>query len=232
MSAPYGQQYGGQPAPYGDQTYADPSQQQPADIPASPPSATPLAYAAEHGKKKKRTYAADAFNVGTGANVAAGVGVSPPAPGMYGAPAPAAGAHVYGGYGAPTDPQYGAPQQQQQPIGVSAGGYQYPDYGVAAASPGGVDGLTAGVANMGFTPAGSQPPLQQQQPLQVQQQAQQAGAPARSGPLNQLYPTDLLSQPFNVSELELPPPPIILPPNVGPPQTCIDVYDTTANMPP
>ncbi|KAI9870514.1 MAG: COPII subunit, partial [Pleopsidium flavum] len=31
--------------------------------------------------------------------------------------------------------------------------------------------------------------------------------------LNQLYPTDLLNQPFNVSELDLPPPPIILPPN-------------------
>lgn len=39
----------------------------------------------------------------------------------------------------------------------------------------------------------------------------------RAGPLNQLYPTDLLNQPFNVSELDLPPPPIILPPNVGSP---------------
>jgi len=38
--------------------------------------------------------------------------------------------------------------------------------------------------------------------------------PARFGPLNQLYPTDLMSQPFNVSELDLPPPPIVLPQNV------------------
>lgn len=214
MSAPYGQQYGGQPAPYGDQTYADPNQQLPADGQAPAPSATPLAHAAEHGKKKKRTYAADAFNVGTGANVAAGgLGAPPPPAGQYGAPAPVAGTPVYGGYGAPVDPQYGAPQQQQ-PVAAAAGSYAYPDYGGgAAATPGGVDGITAGVANMGFTPAGGQPPLQQQPP--VAQQAQQAGAPARSGPLNQLYPSDLLSQPFNVSELELPPPPIILPPNTS-----------------
>jgi protein transport protein SEC24 len=32
--------------------------------------------------------------------------------------------------------------------------------------------------------------------------------------LNPLYPADLISQPFNVSELDLPPPPIILPANV------------------
>ncbi|KAA8566584.1 hypothetical protein EYC84_009130 [Monilinia fructicola] len=31
--------------------------------------------------------------------------------------------------------------------------------------------------------------------------------------LNQLYATDLVNQPFNVAELDLPPPPIILPPN-------------------
>jgi hypothetical protein len=47
-------------------------------------------------------------------------------------------------------------------------------------------------------------------------QAAQAGAGAIPRvALNQLYPTDLLNQPFNVAELELPPPPIILPPNVS-----------------
>lgn len=39
--------------------------------------------------------------------------------------------------------------------------------------------------------------------------------PQRSQPLNQLFPTDLGNQPFHVSELDLPPPPIILPQNVG-----------------
>ncbi|EHK23253.1 COPII component protein [Trichoderma virens Gv29-8] len=43
-------------------------------------------------------------------------------------------------------------------------------------------------------------------------QMAQANRPAA---LNQLYPTDLLTQPFNVTELDLPPPPIILPPNTS-----------------
>ncbi|KAJ3566134.1 hypothetical protein NPX13_g7252 [Xylaria arbuscula] len=51
-----------------------------------------------------------------------------------------------------------------------------------------------------------QPPIPQQQ----QQPAQQPRLP-----LNQLYPTDLLNQPFNVSELDLPPPPCILPLNAS-----------------
>lgn len=59
-------------------------------------------------------------------------------------------------------------------------------------------GITAGMAGMNV---GAQP-------------AQQAGQPSRLA-LNQLYPTDLLNQPFNVSELDLPPPPCILPPNVS-----------------
>jgi protein transport protein SEC24 len=50
---------------------------------------------------------------------------------------------------------------------------------------------------------------------QQQPAAQPQQAAARPAVLNQLYPTDLLNQPFNVAELELPPPPIILPPNVS-----------------
>jgi protein transport protein SEC24 len=50
---------------------------------------------------------------------------------------------------------------------------------------------------------------------QPQQQQPQMGQPGRPAVLNQLYPTDLLTQPFNVTELDLPPPPIILPPNVS-----------------
>lgn len=45
--------------------------------------------------------------------------------------------------------------------------------------------------------------------------AQQPVPAARAVSLNQLYPTDLLNQPFNVAELDFPPPPIVLPPNVS-----------------
>ncbi len=212
MSAPYGQPYGGQPAPYGEKkSFPDPQQPQPEG--QGPPPAT--GNVAEHGKKKKRAYAADAFNVGTGANVVSG---QLPQPGQYGAPAQPVGPPAYGGYGAQPaeaqDVQYGNPQAiGGAPPAAAAAGYQYPDYGypgAGAPGAGGVDAVTAGVANMGFTSAA-------QQPLQPQQAAQpQSALPARAGPLNQLYPTDLMSQPFNVSELELGPPPIILPPNVRP----------------
>lgn len=216
MSAPYGQQYGGQPSPYGDQqSFQDQQQQQP-EGQAPPPVG---AHVAETGKKKKRAYAADAFKVGS-----AGAGGQAPAPGQYGAPTQLAGAPAYGGYGAQAAPdaqdvQYGHPQQPGvgAPGGApAAGGYGYPDYaypGANAGAPGagGVDAVTAGVANMGFTGAG-QPAAPHQQPHQ--QVPAQQGQPPRTGPLNQLYPTDLMSQPFNVSELDLPPPPIMLPPNV------------------
>jgi hypothetical protein len=90
-----------------------------------------------------------------------------------------------------------------QPAPVAS--YQAPEpyYPSAGAPPaqGGVGGLAAGMSAMNLGPG-------------AQQQPQQLPPQARPGPLNQLYPTDLLNQPFNVSELDLPPPPIILPPNV------------------
>ena len=64
---------------------------------------------------------------------------------------------------------------------------------------GGVTDITHGMNNLGM---GGQAPLANQPLLQRPQ-------------LNQLYPVDLLNQPFNVSELDLPPPPIILPPDVS-----------------
>jgi protein transport protein SEC24 len=84
------------------------------------------------------------------------------------------------------------------------GGYQPPDGGYPSPGvpPGNVAGITQGMGQMGMGgpgPAVAQP--------------QQAGV--RPVTLNQLYPTDLLNQPFNVAELELPPPLIILPPNVS-----------------
>ena len=165
------------------------------------------------GKKKKRGYAAGAFDVGSGAN--AGVGGQMPTGGQYGMP-PATGAPGYGGYQGGEQAQqpiaqgypqnYGAPGQPV-PQQAGYGGYSAPDQGypVPGTQPGpvspGVGGITGGMGNMNI----SAQPHQQQQP---------GGQMPRTAALNQLYPSDLLNQPFNVSELDLPPPPILLPPNV------------------
>ncbi|KAK3689982.1 hypothetical protein B0T22DRAFT_379474 [Podospora appendiculata] len=200
------QQYGEQAAGYPDQ------QAQGYDNAASPPPQTAAALAAEHGRKKKRAYAAGAFEVAAGANAA--VGGQLPGGGQFGAPQPTAPG--YGGYPL-QDPQpapYGAAPQPYgvgQPAAAGVGGYQapdpyYPAPGAAApvggGAAGGVAGLTAGFSSMGLGGAGAQQP-------------QQLPAQPRPGPLNQLYPTDLLNQPFNVSELDLPPPSIIIPPNTS-----------------
>lgn len=172
----------------------------------------------EGGKKKKRGYAAQAYDFGAGANSALGGQMQ--GGGQFQPPQ----ASAYGGYAE-------EPQQQQQPAyggapqyGTQVGGapvpgapspgyggaapygggvgYQPPDAGYpgpGAPAPGGVAGITQGMGQMGV---GAQPQAQPQQ------------AAARPAVLNQLYPTDLLNQPFNVAELDLPPPPIILPPNV------------------
>ncbi|GKT82792.1 protein transporter SEC24 [Colletotrichum tofieldiae] len=73
--------------------------------------------------------------------------------------------------------------------------------GGAPAAPG-VAGLNQQMAGMNLGGNPQQPP---------------PGQPAGTRPmaLNQLYPTDLMNQPFNVSELDLPPPPIVLPPNTS-----------------
>ncbi|KAK4653164.1 COPII subunit [Podospora pseudocomata] len=206
--------------------------QQPGDHQQQPPypdqaydNAAPVApgHAADHGRKKKRQYAASAFDVGVGGNVVAG-GQPVPGAAPYGAPA---AVPAYGGYPAQPEVQpaaYGA--QPAQPYGQPAavGGYQAPDpyYPSAGAvpAPGGVAGLTAGFQGMNLG-AGAPGGIPQQQPQQLPPQA-------RAGPLNQLYPTDLLNQPFNVSELDLPPPPIILPPNASvtpsPDANCLPKY--------
>ncbi|KAL2203631.1 COPII component protein [Sarocladium strictum] len=61
---------------------------------------------------------------------------------------------------------------------------------------------------------GPQPQAYQQQP-QLPGQQGPAAPHMNRGPLAQLYPTDLMNQPFNVSELDLPPPPINIPPNTA-----------------
>lgn len=210
MSAP-NDGYGGYPPapqPHGQQS-PYPDQAQGYEAASSPPPSAAGAGAADHGRKKKRAYAAQAFEVGQGGNVAAGGQL--PVAGAFGAPQPLTPG--YGGY--PTQdsqavpayggaPAYGVPQPGVPAAG--AAGYQAPEPYYPSAAPGapaGVAAITSGLSGMQLgAGAGTQP-------------AQPAAAQARPVALNQLYPTDLLNQPFNVSELDLPPPPIILPPNVS-----------------
>jgi protein transport protein SEC24 len=168
-------------------------------------SGTPVPAANQLPAKKKRAYAGQAFEFGTGANAGQPATQTPPPAAAYGAAQPAAGY----GYGAPVQQQptgYPDPQQQQPAAayGAPAAGYQPPDaYGAA---PGGVPGMTQQFSQMGMAPQ-----QQQQQPAQAPQQA----APTAQR-LNPLQPVDISVQgaPFHVSDLDLPPPSIILPPNV------------------
>lgn len=204
MSAPPGEGYG----QYPDQHY---DEQQPQAGGADP-------HAAAGGKKKKRGYAAGAFDVGSGANSAVGGQTQGGVPPQYGVqygqqqqpePQQQPAAQGYPQQAYPAAPQgYPAPQQQAQPPQPQYG-YQAPDQGYPApagaapgAAPGGVSGITQGMGGMQI---GGQP----------QQQQAATGAQQPRAVMNQLYPTDLLNQPFNASELDLPPPPINLPPNVS-----------------
>lgn len=214
MAAPYDQSQG---QGYPQDQYAQQSPSQPgfSSGTTSPP---PPPGQAEHegGKKKKRGYAAQAYDFGGGANSALGGQT------QGGGQFPPAQVPAYGGYQAVAPeqqpafisgaPQYGvqpgAPVQGIPPVGYNSTpsygggvGYQAPDAGYQTApgpAPGGVAGITQGMGQMG---------------VGGPQGASQAGA--RPAVLNQLFPTDLLNQPFNVAELELPPPPIILPANVS-----------------
>lgn len=168
MASPQGgyppQEGYGQPVGYG-------SPVQPTGTPPAPGQGQPA------GGKKKRAYAGQAFEFGSGANAA--LGGQPPAGGAF----PPPQAPVY------QQPMYGADPSQMQP---AAAGY----------SPGAppVAQMTQQFGAMGMA-----------DPHQMPQQPMQAPRPV---PLNQLYPTDLLTQPFNVAELDYPPPPIVLPPGV------------------
>ena len=215
MAAPQdGYQAQGYPAA---DPYAQQSPAQPGFGAATSPPLPGGQHEQEGAKKKKRGYAAQAYDFGAGAN--SGLGGQPQAGGAAQPPQPAA----YGGYPqqAEAQPVYGAPQYGGQvgsptvpgapaqgysgQYGGGVGGYQPPDAGYpgpGAPAAGGVAGITQSMGQMGMG-QGAQPAVQPQQ------------AAARPAVLNQLYPTDLLNQPFNVAELELPPPTIILPANVS-----------------
>ena len=132
--------------------------------------------------KKKRAYAAQAYEFGANAAGAPGGGVpQPPAPG-YGAPQAAYPAQQTGygapqqGYGAPV-PAYGqpVPQSPQEPLAQQFG-----------------------QMNLGPGPA----------PAQVMPQSTQNSQ-------NPLVGSDLMQQPLQAWELEIPPPAINLPANVS-----------------
>ena len=160
--------------------------------------------------KKKRAYAGQAYEFGAGANSGAAGQGQPPAPYQGGQPQP-----QYGGfspqpqqqgyqqpaYGQPGYPEPGKPAEQQPGYGQQppAGqtGYPAPDQGYS--SPAGVGGVAQQFGQMNI--GAQQPqPQQQQTPAHIQ--------------LNRLQTTDLISQPFNVAEIDSAPPSIILPPNV------------------
>lgn len=192
---PYGQQGQDQ---YQQEQYVDGPQDY--DGHTSPAQGQPAPAA---GGRKKRTYAGQAYDFGAGANSA--LGGQQPGGGAY--PVPGGGYAQYPQqtqqeqyqhppYG--VDPPAQAPGYGQAPPNV--GGYQppapgYPPQPAQPMSP--VGGLTQSMGNLGVSGQPAQQP---------------APTPARPQ-LNQLYPVDLLNQPLNVSELDLPPPPIVLPPN-------------------
>lgn len=197
----YGQQPQGQPQDYdGSQSYDATSP--PGVAPGPQPGPAP-------GRKKRRDYAGQAYEFGAGGNAAAtplGQGGTPVT--GYSAQQDAAG-YAQGGYAQnPTAVQQGqTPMYGGQDLGA-VGGYQPPgpQYPTQPQSQPqqqqpGVPGMTQQFSQMDMS----------QKPMAQQPQAQQGRAPV----LNQLYPTDLQNQPLNVAELDYPPPPAILPPNVS-----------------
>ncbi|KAI1930461.1 COPII subunit [Ophidiomyces ophidiicola] len=188
MSAPQG----GYPPPPGQEYGAPPPA---ADQPGGPPQSTAQANAPPApGGRKKRAYAGQAFEFGTGANAALG-GQLP-------------GGGSYGGYPAPPQPQnfaaapYAGQPPQPAPEAfatgeqMAMGGYQPPMPGYPTPPAAAVSQMTQ---QMGQMSMGSQMP----------------GRPPATVSFNQLFVTDLLAQPFNVAELDYPPPPITLPPNTS-----------------
>ena len=150
--------------------------------------------------RKKRAYAGQAYEFGAGPNAALGgqqqAGGAYPA---YSSQADAAG-YPQGGYQqTPAAVQQTAvPMYPGQEPAPAMGGYQPHAQGYPAA--GGVPAMTQQFGQMDMS---QKPPI-----AAAPQQAQRAPV------LNQLYPTDLSNQPFNVAELDYPPPPAVLPPNV------------------
>ncbi|RMZ79231.1 hypothetical protein DV737_g3545, partial [Chaetothyriales sp. CBS 132003] len=195
MSQQYPQQgplSSAQPAPHAAAAAAAapaaaPSPQYDGDLSNSAAVAAAAAPAAAPGARKKRAYAGQAYEFGSGANAALG-GQQP-----GGAPAP-----VYGGY-----------STQQDAAGYAQGGYQQ---NPAAVQQGPIPmyGHQDGASFGGYQPPAAAYPSQPHSP-----QHSVSGLTQQAPVLNQLYPIDLNNQPFNVAELDYPPPPAILPANTS-----------------
>jgi len=212
-AAPYGdtsqyahQQGYAQPDPYGQQQappaaggYGQaPSYGQPASTPqaSGPPPAVSVP-GSHGGRGKRRGYAEEQYDFGAGANA----GLTPAQNPLY------AGQSM-GGYPNAQEQQHSqfvSPMGGAPPAMGAQGGYGVPQ-GMSGAGAGniaaggyeptgapGMGGVTQSFGQMGLTPAGG---IQKAQSL------------------NPLFTIDLMQQPFNVAELEIPPPEIILPPNV------------------
>ena len=165
-------------------------------------------------KKKKGRYAQGAFDVGQGANVSGGVAPPPPVASQYPSQPMQQQQPGYGGY-PQQQPQQGSqqpPYGQQQPpaygqpeFGDQPPTYQQPQYGQQPA--------------YGQTPqAGYAPPTEKLGAMTMNEQIQPQQQPqGRAGffQLNRLQASDLISQPLDVREVEMAPPPIVLPPNVS-----------------
>lgn len=208
MASPQQAYSDGPPDPEGGQSIEDGQYEQP----SSPQQANAVPAG---GRVKKRAYAGQAYEFGAGANSALG-GQQTAGAGYPGSPVPAAGgygqqAQQQPSYGMPPQPSYGDPSTQT-PAAQPA--YGQPQYG---APQGGYEPAQSA----GYQPPGGQPGVQgvQQQFQQMNvggQQPQQPGQ-AQAMRLNPLQPVDISmqGQPFHVTDLDQPPPPIILPPNVS-----------------
>ncbi|KAK4692190.1 protein transport protein SEC24, partial [Lecanoromycetidae sp. Uapishka_2] len=182
----------------------DSNQQDPPQT-ASPVQGGPPQQSAKD--RRKRQYAGQAYDFGGGANSALGGqqqgGGQYPGPPGYGQQSQQPGPPAPGYGSGPASPTpMGGPAYGQQHAAI--GGYQspetgYPTQGVPPPQPGNMAGITQGMGNMAMGG------VQQHRAPQMQGRPQ----------MNQLYPSDLLSQPLNVSELDHQPPPIVLPPNVS-----------------
>lgn len=159
--------------------------------------------------KKKRGYATQAFDVGAGANV-----VQPPSSEMP--------------YGQQQNESQGAYPQQQQPYGQQPASGQpayggqpgYGDYSQQPASPPGHGqgpyGQPQGYGAQGYGAQGYSSPgggMSEQFGAMNMNDKQQTrpGAPTQ---LNRLQTSDLISQPFQASEVDQPPPSIVMPQGV------------------
>ena len=175
-------------------------QPQQTDGATSPDPASQSRPDARAGAKKKggRSYAAGAFDVGSGNNAALGG----QAPG--GAPYPTQ----------PSAPQYGGYPQQPQQDQLQYGQQTYGQPGYPGQQP------AASPQPYGNQAGYAPPAYPQQAGLEEKFGAMNMQpAPTRAeytpAQLNRLQTSDLISQPFHVMEVDQPPPPIVLPQNVS-----------------